>query len=167
MSTILLAVLAVGASPAAVTSDDAVSPDYYAASSARPDAQNGSPLRLRQSWRDRVTVALRDQVGAEASNRGSAFWRVVELLTELKAEAGLSRIEQQRLAAKLQRRIVRVGPEHQALFQQAGAFGGGVLGVAGAGNDASNGLVDLIQTTIDPESWDINGGPGSIAIFSQ
>ena len=27
--------------------------------------------------------------------------------------------------------------------------------------DGSNGLIDLIQETIDPDSWEINGGPGT------
>jgi len=76
----------------------------------------------------------------------------------------LSRTERQRLGAKLQRRLARVGGQHPALFQQGGGFGAG--GFGGADND-SNALVDLIQQTIDPESWDINGGPGTIAIFRQ
>jgi hypothetical protein len=57
-------------------------------------------------------------------------------------------------------------------FGGAGAaHGGGAFG----GNDAfekaadSNGadLVDLIQKTIDPPSWDVNGGPGSIMYFNN
>jgi len=40
----------------------------------------------------------------------------------------------------------------------AGAFGGGAFQPADNGQQ----LVDLIQTVIRPDSWDINGGPGSI-----
>jgi len=54
---------------------------------------------------------------------------------------------------------------------RGGAFGGGAFG----GNDAlekaadANGadLVDLIQKTVDPPSWDVNGGPGSIMYFNN
>ena len=46
--------------------------------------------------------------------------------------------------------------------------GGGMPG--GQGNqdwDYGQDLVDLIQKTIAPESWDINGGPGSIYYWKQ
>jgi hypothetical protein len=54
---------------------------------------------------------------------------------------------------------------------RGGAFGGGAFG----GNDAfekaanANGadLVDLIQKTIDPPSWEVNGGVGSIVYFNN
>jgi hypothetical protein len=39
-----------------------------------------------------------------------------------------------------------------------GAFGGGAMQPADNGQQ----LVDLIQTVIRPDTWDINGGPGSI-----
>jgi len=38
------------------------------------------------------------------------------------------------------------------------AFGGGAIGIPDYGPQ----LVELIQTTIRPDTWDINGGPGSI-----
>ena len=48
-----------------------------------------------------------------------------------------------------------------------GGFGGGGFGMGGgvlgpADYDHGQELVDLIQKTISPGSWDINGGPGSI-----
>lgn len=50
-----------------------------------------------------------------------------------------------------------------ALFAQAGgAFGGGI----GAG-DYGDELVDLIQKTISPDSWDVNGGPCSIVYLQH
>jgi hypothetical protein len=53
------------------------------------------------------------------------------------------------------------------LAQQAPAGGGGVAAPGGGGPngpDADDGqqLVDVIQTTIAPETWDVNGGQGSI-----
>ena len=39
-----------------------------------------------------------------------------------------------------------------------GAFGGGALGMPDYGQQ----LVELIQTVIRPETWDVNGGPGTI-----
>lgn len=58
--------------------------------------------------------------------------------------------------------------------QGAGGFGGGMMGGAGmmaggfgggppgANDDDGEQLVELIQQTISPKSWDVNGGPGSI-----
>ncbi len=53
-------------------------------------------------------------------------------------------------------------------------FGGtGFSGVGGAGNGSSNSLqnaenlAELIQQTTRPLSWEINGGNGSISIFSN
>lgn len=44
------------------------------------------------------------------------------------------------------------------LSSSGGAFGGGATLPADNGQQ----LVDLIQTVIRPETWDVNGGPGSI-----
>jgi hypothetical protein len=46
-----------------------------------------------------------------------------------------------------------------------GLAGGGAGGFpAGLGTNTAN-LIELIQTTIEPFSWDVNGGPGSIQPF--
>ncbi len=65
----------------------------------------------------------------------------------------------------------------QPLAVGFGAGGGAAGGGGGPSGNAdalarqtnANGadLVDLIQKTIDPPSWDINGGPGSIAYFNS
>lgn len=44
-----------------------------------------------------------------------------------------------------------------------GQLGGGGFGAPGTqANDNGQQLVDLIQATIAPQSWDVNGGPGAI-----
>jgi hypothetical protein len=66
-------------------------------------------------------------------------------------------------------------PENQVLAQQVapggGAPGAGAPPAAPAGAavgtiDYGPELVELIQATISPATWDINGGPGSIVYFS-
>ncbi len=47
--------------------------------------------------------------------------------------------------------------------QAGGAFGGGLDQQAEANGQA---LVDLIQNTVAPDSWDIRGGPGTIIYFN-
>lgn len=50
------------------------------------------------------------------------------------------------------------GPGH-AISYFGGSFGGGTI------EDYADDLVELIQTTIAPEFWDVNGGPGSIYFY--
>jgi hypothetical protein len=45
--------------------------------------------------------------------------------------------------------------------------GGGGNGMFGAEADNGQDLVDLIQATIAPTTWDVNGGPGSIYYWRQ
>jgi hypothetical protein len=42
------------------------------------------------------------------------------------------------------------------------------VAVAGGAEEARNvqQLIDLIESTIEPESWDVNGGPGTIRYYS-
>ena len=55
---------------------------------------------------------------------------------------------------------------NQVNVQQGGGFGaarqGGALGGGAADDDDGDELVELIETVIAPDSWDVNGGPGSI-----
>ena len=47
------------------------------------------------------------------------------------------------------------------LFSSRGAFGG-----AAVRPDYGQALVELIQTTIQPDFWDVNGGPGTIVYYA-
>ena len=48
-----------------------------------------------------------------------------------------------------------------------GLINGGFSELRGGGNADFDSLIDLITTTVEPGSWDSNGGAGSIAPFSQ
>ena len=52
---------------------------------------------------------------------------------------------------------------------QQGFGGGGAFGGApgGGADDYGPALVELIQTTISPKMWDVNGGPGHIHYWRQ
>lgn len=52
------------------------------------------------------------------------------------------------------------GRESASLAEQAGAPGGRAV------RDNGQELVELIQSTIAPEHWDVNGGPGSIFYYA-
>jgi len=47
------------------------------------------------------------------------------------------------------------------LFSSRGAFGGAAMGP-----DYGLALVELIQTTIQPDFWDVHGGPGTIVYYA-
>jgi hypothetical protein len=76
-----------------------------------------------------------------------------------------------------------VGPEDWVLAQRIGAPGGAGQAGVGVGSQTGGGsaagsaldqqaeangqaLIELIQDTIAPDSWDIRGGPGSIVYFN-
>lgn len=52
------------------------------------------------------------------------------------------------------------------LLAHGGSLGAGSLGGGAAGGDYGQSLVELIQRTIAPEFWDVNGGPGTIVYFA-
>jgi len=62
------------------------------------------------------------------------------------------------LAAGVYLTTYSLGGPATVMSESGRAFGGGRI-------DDSAALIDLIQRTIAPEFWDVNGGPGSIAYF--
>ncbi|MGA2034014.1 MAG: hypothetical protein ABSG68_17340 [Thermoguttaceae bacterium] len=74
---------------------------------------------------------------------------------------------------------VKIGAQDMILGQMGQPAGGGMQGFGGGGgaqgfgggnnanDDNGQQLVDLIQTTIAPQTWDVNGGPGSIFYWQQ
>ena len=73
----------------------------------------------------------------------------------------LQAIEQatQNLASQMSMMNYTMGGPSYVLEQSGGAFGGG------ASFDHSQELIDLIQRTIKPDSWDVHGGTGSIFYY--
>ncbi len=65
--------------------------------------------------------------------------------------------------------LAQQGPPRPAVAPNAAAFGfapNRQAGIALQPPDNGQDLVELIQRTIQPESWDVNGGPGTIVYFS-
>lgn len=75
-----------------------------------------------------------------------------------------SRVDADAAAAGLASQLAFVsyslGGPGQVLADTGGAFGGGAVRDYGAD------LVALIERTIAPDSWDVNGGPGSIVYYA-
>ena len=105
---------------------------------------------------------------------GKVRGRLAELARRLEYQAAVKR----RLARESRRDGVGAVDDRQPLAQFGGGFGGGLggmglqqgmgggplMGMGGQGQNDDHGeqLVDLIQTTIRPNTWERVGGPGSI-----
>ncbi len=108
----------------------------------------------------RQIAQAQDDAGAAVAARNT-----LRMLGDDRARAGaLNQIRAQRLAgANFNPNLAQFG---------GGGIGGGGLGVGGGGGGQNRAdqadfeaLIDLIQSTVDPDSWDEVGGPGAIAEF--
>jgi hypothetical protein len=70
------------------------------------------------------------------------------------------------LAEKMTARSVAIPADHaKALAQQLGGAAPGPRATSSPAPDARQDLIDLIQKTIAPHTWDVNGGPGVIRFW--
>jgi hypothetical protein len=158
------------------------------AQAASPQA----PLRSGRKLADAVHAALQRWAHANGKNAGAAAQDFLVLYRELRADKRLAVEERDELRGLVRGRLLRlskmiaaaarhapsaqqqpgavakVGQPAAVLAQVAPAGGGGgaaMPGPGGAGgpdDDYGPSLVELIQTTIAPDTWDVNGGLGSI-----
>ena len=156
------------------------------AQAGSPQARLGSGRKLA----DAVHAALQRRAHANEKNAEAAAREFLVLYKELRADKRLAIDERGELRGLVRGRLVRLSkmiaaaaarhaPSAQqqpgavaklaqpaAVLAQAAAGGGAAgLGPGGAGkpdDDYGPSLVELIETTIAPDTWDVNGGPGSI-----
>jgi len=111
-------------------------------------------------------LAIWQREGLRQKVRG----RLIHLARQIQTRLARER----RLAGEKKPARVDLRGQNETLGQFGGGFGGmggrGMgMGMGRGGNalvgDASQDLIDLIQRTIAPASWDVNGGPGSIYYF--
>ncbi|GAA4437631.1 hypothetical protein [Bremerella cremea] len=129
--------------------------------------------------RGAIRVALRDEATSKSFNtRRDAIVRICALYAEMMLNEEFAEFEQEKWQAKLSSRLRSVRDDLEKLPKTStplhsisdssdsesstGAAGGGAIDEPGATE-----LIDLITTTIDPETWDIHGGQGSIFYFSN
>ncbi len=141
-------------------------PASESADSKTPDHQ--SPRRL-SSIQDSVSDALRlEAVSKDPQHRRVAILQLVKLHQELAADTRFSTSRTLKLLAmKLRARLRRVQKELSRELEQGspGELAGSRGGRAQQANNAQA-LVELIQTTISPASWDVNGGQSTIVYFA-
>lgn len=103
-----------------------------------------------------VESALRDEAAAsDVAEHGAAIRRLVELHDQIVADPRhATNVSIRGLGRRLAMRLVET---HDTLVATA----------AGGNAAEAQALIDLIQATISPETWDINGGRGSIVYFAN
>ncbi|MEX1224694.1 MAG: hypothetical protein WEA31_09125, partial [Pirellulales bacterium] len=148
----------------------------------------------QRQWRTNVSDMLGKHATAEGADRHQLSRRLVALYNSLQ-RVELSARDQRLLASKLENRLLRTrqeileANEGAAARQPANVDGkpgegdlaaNGILGqfgnfigqqVGGPRNNQANDegaeLVELIEKTISPESWDVNGGSGTIVYWGN
>jgi hypothetical protein len=141
----------------------------------------GKDQRLTPQERQRLGVEVRSRLLRFVTQFQHEIGRDTQRAdSQVGAAAGAASDDLNRLVDLIQN---TVGPQDWVLAQRiggpagAGQAGGGVGAQAGGGTNsgsaldqqaAANGqaLVELIQDTIAPNSWDLRGGPGSIVYFN-
>jgi len=113
---------------------------------------------LREA-REAVKAALRDSSRASGRDAAQTAPTVVAVHRRVGVSEQLPAAERRRLQAQLSTRLSELQSTLRRREQRAAATdSGGVIANAQE-------LIDLIQTTIAPETWEINGGQGSIFYF--
>ncbi len=140
-----------------------------------------------------VRAALAETMPARGEIDDAEGSRLLELFQRVEQTERLAEREQERLLASLRRRLVSAAEqahrrakrpsrtaksvslrEEQAVLAQQQPLGAQPAPAAangpppnGANLSAGDELARLIVTTIAPESWDVNGGNGSIYYYDQ
>jgi hypothetical protein len=113
---------------------------------------------------DQLPPAEREQLSAKIRGRLSSLARQIERRAAAQQRrAGSDRPQSLDAVAQGAAVLAQWGARGRQPGQLGGGWPGG-NGTAGAmqSDDAGQQLVELIQQTIAPQTWDVNGGPGSI-----
>ena len=127
-----------------------------------------APHEIRQA----IRTALRDEATSDSfADRSKAIVRICALYAEMMLNEDFAEFEKEKWQAKLGSRLRSVRKDLQkmtetgpapSLSETKPARGGGAIDERGADQ-----LIELITTTIDPETWEVHGGKGSIFYFSN
>ena len=126
------------------------------------------PHEIRQA----IRTALREEATSDSFPlRRRAIVRICALYSEMMLNEDFAEYEKEKWQAKLSSRLRSVRDDLQklrdslpeeSLSKTESARGGGAIDQRGADE-----LIELITTTIDPDTWEVHGGKGSIFYFSN
>ncbi len=129
--------------------------DLYGELAADPRLEGSDVLKGYKAkvWSrlTRIQRELEQRVARESG--GSSGRKPSEAETQAIREATAS------LASQMSYSGSTMGGPSYVLAHSGAAFGGGTV------SDHSQELIELIQRTISPKSWDVNGGPGSMFYY--
>lgn len=141
--------------------------DPAAPADALPTAEPLTPHEIRLAVRE----SLRAEATAETFEaRERPLRRLCALYAELWLNEDLAESQRERLKPKLRARLKRSladltrefgQPGEVPVSHSPGASGGGAIA------DHAAELIELITTTLAPETWEQNGGEGSIYYFNN
>jgi hypothetical protein len=179
--------------PAAKAAADAPVADSPGKDSAATEDAAESVMSV---WETRVHAALRRESSAKGAAQEQATRDLVALYESLEKAKGIDKDERAELRGLVRNRLMRISQRISKRLDKAGkkpaavAAASEVLPAADTASTAGSGktadsqtaaggqggqqgladygleLVDLIQHTIAPQSWDINGGNGTIIYFA-
>jgi hypothetical protein len=163
-----------------------MTPLWFVAAALLAAAPAESQPAARQ-LRAAVSEALRREATTAGARHQQALRDLVAVFNQLEADSQLPDVERRERLGQVRSRLARASEE---LLRQvadppvAGAraapggrggaqntrrsAGNPARGAGGRSPDAQGAadLIDLIQTTIAPDSWDVRGGPGTIMYFA-
>ena len=127
--------------------------------------QPGSPGQLRKA----VHNALRREATAKGAQQQTAIRELLEMFKQLSDDSQeMPRNQRLELLDAIRGRLARRGDKIARQISQSSQTRSKTAKPAGAGQptaDPAQELIELIQKTIQPASWDANGGPGTIKYF--
>lgn len=130
-----------------------------AASSSLSQNAGGSPFATLREARAEVTRVLRESNRTSGRDPADTAPAVIAAHEQLSRSEKLPIAEHRRLQAQLHTRLTELQDIlRRRELRASSSHSGGVAA------NAQN-LIDLIQTTIAPDTWDINGGNGTIFYF--
>jgi hypothetical protein len=112
-------------------------------------------------WNQYVLSALKSHARDRIADPDAAAVILASVAREVQADARLSEPNRRRLVGQIQQRLVLSGKRHLAQLLDPGRRG------AAREPRGAEDLKDLIEQTIEPESWDVNGGKGHIHVFRE
>lgn len=136
-------------------------------------AEAGWPPLRKDEFREAYLAAMQRSAPRAPSDPADVAPELLALHGALDKVEGLSRRERERMRRRLQSRLsdlrdrlVRNVRARQPSARRRTAPPGRASFAGPADTAEAMRLIDLIQTTIAPESWDVNGGRGSIGYYS-
>ncbi len=132
----------------------------FAAENAAKAGEAKAPFGSLSEARETVTRVLRAANRANGRPSRAIVTSLTTTYDQLARSEKVPAADRRRLQERLRSRMVEQELALRAEKQAEGSLAGGVA------NDAEM-LINLIQTTVSPESWEINGGRGSIVYFAN